>query len=223
MVNLIMLTIGEARIACYYWLMDLLHQLKDAIDPKLLLTQFGYIGLFLIVFAESGLLVGFFLPGDSLLFTAGILAATGIFNIWVLFPLIFFAAVIGDQVGYMTGATVGRKLFNRENSMFFKKHHVEKSQRFFEKHGASAIIIARFVPIVRTFTPILAGVGKMPYKTFVTYNIIGGLIWGIGMTALGYWVGGIPGVEKYVHYIALVIIVLSLIPAIKHLREAQKA
>ncbi len=198
--------------------MELLTWLKEHIDPKMLLTQFGYLGLFLVVFAESGLLVGFFLPGDSLLFTAGILAATtGIFNIWVLFPLVFLAAVIGDQVGYLTGSTLGRRVFNGGKAWFVKDHHIEKSEKFFAEHGHRAIIIARFMPIVRTFTPILAGISKMPYKTFVTYNLIGGLLWGIGMTALGYWVGGIPGLEKYVHIIVTAIIIISFIPAIKHL------
>ncbi len=203
-------------------LMDFLNQLRHAIDPNTLLTQFGYLGVFLAVFAESGLFFGFFLPGDSLLFTAGILAATGIFNIWFLIPLLFLAAFLGDQVGYWSGRTFGRKLFAKANFFLFKPEYVDRSEKFFARHGSRSIIIARFVPIVRTFTPILAGIGRMPYGTFVTYNLIGAVLWGIGMTFLGYGIGNLPGAQKYVNLIVVAIILISLIPVVMELMRHKK-
>lgn len=198
--------------------MEFLIELKHAIDPKVLLEQFGYWGLFLIVFAESGLFFGFFLPGDSLLLIAGVLAATGLLNIWILIPLIFIAAILGDQVGYWTGHKFGRRLFNREDSWLFHKDHVKKSEAFFAQHGNKTIILARFVPIVRTFAPIVAGIANMHYSTFLTYNIIGAVIWGIGITVAGYLLGNIPNIDKYLHIVIGVIILASLIPVISHIR-----
>ncbi len=203
--------------------MDLLSSIKHAIDPLVLIEQFGYIGLFLIVFAESGLFFGFFLPGDSLLLIAGTLAATGILNLWILIPIIFIAAFLGDQVGYWTGHKVGRRLFKRQDSWLFKKEYVERSEEFFAKHGHKTIIIGRFVPIVRTFTPILAGIGNMPYPTFFTYNLVGAVLWGIGITLIGYGLGNIPGVDRYINIIVLVVIVASIVPALIHLRQAKTA
>ena len=149
------------------------------IDLITLLKTAGYAGLFGIVFAESGLLLGFFLPGDSLLFTAGFLASQDFFNIWILIIGCFLAAVIGDSVGYTFGKKVGPKIFTREDSLIFRKHNLEHARIFYEKHGGKAVILARFLPIVRTFAPILAGVGVMRYASFLFYNVIGGIMWAI--------------------------------------------
>lgn len=159
----------------------------------------GYLGLFGIVFAETGLLLGFFLPGDSLLFTAGILAAEGYLNIYLLLVVLASAAIIGDSVGYTIGRKLGPRIFSKDESLLFNKSHLEKAQKFFDKHGPKTIIIARFVPIVRTFAPTLAGVGKMNYGVFLTYNIVGGLLWVLSITVLGYYLGlKIDNIEKYV-------------------------
>lgn len=183
-----------------------------------LIKTAGYLGLFGIVFAESGLLIGFFLPGDSLLFTAGFLASQGFLNIWYLMPLLFIGAVLGDNVGYAFGYKVGPMLFAREESIFFHKDHLERARIFYEKYGKKAIVIARFMPGIRTFAPILAGVGKMHYPTFMTFNLIGGFLWGVGMPLLGYFLGNtIPGVDKYLLPIVLLIIFLSLLPSIIHI------
>ena len=185
----------------------------DWVNPETLIETFGTLGLFLIVFAESGLLVGFFLPGDSLLFAAGLLASRGHLN----FPLIlvgcFIAAVAGDQVGYMFGNRVGPALFRRPNSRFFHRRHLEKAHRYFEKEGPKTIVLARFIPIVRTFAPVVAGVARMPYRTFVTYNVVGGFLWAIGVTTLGYVLGEtIPDIDKYLLPAVAIIVALSLIP-----------
>jgi membrane-associated protein len=189
------------------------------------------IGLFLIVFAESGLLIGFFLPGDSLLFTAGLFASQGKFGLNLPVVLIgcFVAAVLGDQVGYLFGKRVGPSLFRRPNSRLFKQDYVLKADAFFERHGAKTIVLARFVPVVRTFAPILAGVGKMHYRTFVTYNLIGGFLWAVGITSLGALLGnsiGADNIDKYLLPIIALIIVLSIIPAVievmRHRRAAKR-
>lgn len=173
----------------------------------------GYLGLFAIVFAESGLFFGFFFPGDSLLFTAGLLASQGIFDITILTIIITLGAILGDNVGYWFGAKVGPVIFNREDSFFFHKRHVERTRLFYLKHGSRAIVLARFVPIVRTFAPILAGVGTMPYKEFLKYNLVGGILWGMGVTLLGYFLGNtIPGIERYLFPIIIAIILTSFIP-----------
>ena len=148
------------------------------IDLPILIKTVGYLGIFLIIFAESGLFFGFFLPGDTLLFTAGLLASQGYFDITLLILFITFAAILGDQIGYLFGIKVGPKIFNHDDSFFFKKRYVADAEKFYKEHGKKAIILARFMPVVRTFIPILAGVGKMHYRTFVTYNIMGGLLWG---------------------------------------------
>jgi membrane-associated protein len=169
-----------------------------------LIKTAGYIGLFGIIFAESGLLIGFFLPGDSLLFTAGFLASQGFLNIWILMGLTFIGAVLGDSVGYWFGKKTGNKIFIKEDSFLFKKDNINKAEEFFKKHGAKAIVLARFVPIVRTFTPILAGVGTMHYKTFLSFNVIGGALWTIGVSLLGYFLGNIiPNIDKYLLPIVL--------------------
>ncbi len=182
-------------------------------DPRDLIETFGTIGLFCIVFAESGLLFGFFLPGDSLLFTAGLLSSQGTLNFPVILVGCFLAAVAGDQVGYAFGARVGPALFRRPDSRIFKQEYVDKARHFFERYGSKTIVLARFVPIVRTFAPILAGVGGMRYRTFVTFNVMGGLLWAVGVTSLGYALGeSIPDIDRYLYPIIGVIILLSVAP-----------
>lgn len=189
--------------------MDILHY----IDPKFLITTLGLVGVFVIVFAESGLFFGFFLPGDSLLFTAGLLASQGHFNVLLLWAGCTVAAIVGDSVGYAFGRRIGPKIFTREDSFFFHKKHIEHTNAFYERYGKKTIILARFVPIVRTFAPILAGVGQMTYRTFVTYNVIGGLLWTTLLIFLGFILGTvIPSVDRYLLPIILIIIVASLIP-----------
>lgn len=190
------------------------------IDLIELIKAVGYAGLFGIVFAESGLFIGFFLPGDSLLFTAGFLASQGFLDIWLLLALTFSAAVLGDNVGYAFGARVGPTLFKRDDSFFFHKDHLERARLFYERHGGKTIILARFMPIVRTFAPILAGVGKMHYRTFMAFNLIGAFLWAIGVTLLGYLLGNvIPGVDKYLLPIIAFIIFLSILPGIIHVAK----
>jgi membrane-associated protein len=194
------------------------------LDPRDLLVTFGTIGLFAIVFAESGLFFGFFLPGDSLLFTAGLFAAQGTLSLPVILVGCFVAAVAGDQVGYLFGKRVGPALFRRPDSRFFRQEYVERAQQFFGRYGAKTIVLARFVPIVRTFAPILAGVGRMPYRTFVTFNVLGGLLWAVGVTLLGYALGEmIPDIDTYLLPIIAVIIALSLIPIVLEWRRNRKA
>ena len=184
----------------------------------------GYIGVFGFVFAESGLLIGFFLPGDSLLFTAGFLASQGYLNIWVLAFGAWCFAVLGDSAGYAFGKRVGPALFKREESRLFKPRHLEKARVFYEKHGKKTIVLARFMPIVRTFAPIVAGAGEMHYTTFLAYNIIGGALWAVGVSLVGFFLGNlIPNIDKYLVPIILGIIVLSLLPPIIHtLRHRKK-
>jgi len=190
-------------------------------DLTSLIKTAGYIGLFGIVFAESGILLGFFLPGDSLLFTAGFLASQGYLNIVILVPLLFVAAVLGDSVGYYFGEKVGPKIFSRPESFWFKPENVEKTKKFFNKYGPKAIVLARFIPVVRTFTPIMAGVGKMEYRTFVIYNATGAFLWAIGLTTAGYLFGNvIPDADRYLIPIVLGIIVISFIPPVwEYLKE----
>jgi membrane-associated protein len=183
------------------------------------LTEFiinaGYVIVFLTIFAESGFLLGFFLPGDSLLFTLGIFASQGHLNIWLLLGLCISAAILGDSFGYWMGKYFGPKLFNRQDSFFFKQEYVTKTAAFFEKYGKKTIIMARFVPIVRTFAPIMAGVGKMNYRVFVFFNIIGGFLWAGGLLSVSYVLGSkIPGIEHYLEYIIIGIIAVSFIPII---------
>ena len=183
------------------------------IDLVALIKAAGYLGLFGIVFAESGLFFGFFLPGDSLLFTAGFLASQDYLNIWLLAVLMVIAAIAGDSVGYAFGRHIGPKIFTRDDSWFFSKQHVQRAKIFFEKHGRKSIILARFVPVVRTFVPILAGVGQMNYPTFFSFNVIGGLLWGAGLTVAGYFFGQVvPNVDRYLLPVIGGIIIVSLIP-----------
>ncbi|MFI1728588.1 DedA family protein [Streptomyces acidicola] len=195
------------------------------LDPNYLLDTFGIWGLLLIVFAESGLLIGFFLPGDSLLFTAGMLitSKTLDFPLWLAIVLICIAAIVGDQVGYMFGKKVGPALFTRPDSRLFKQENVTKAHEFFEKHGPKSLVLARFVPIVRTFTPIIAGVSGMQYRLFLIYNIVGGILWGAGVTLLGSWLGSIEFVRTNIEAILLLIVFLSVVPIIIELLKARKA
>ena len=176
----------------------------------------GLVVLGIIVFAESGLLVGFFLPGDSLLFFAGFLSSSAGGNVLPPLPLVAAvcagAAIIGDQVGYLIGSKFGRALFERPRGRFFNPANVAKAEQFFEKHGSKTIVLARFVPIVRTFVPTVAGVSKMHYRTFVTYNIVGGVLWGAGVTTLGFFLGEIDAVKNNIEIAAIVIVALSVLP-----------
>jgi len=193
------------------------------LDPEVLISTFGLIGILVIVFAESGLLIGFFLPGDSLLFTAGLLTADGkyiTYPLWLVCLLITIAAIAGDQVGYAFGRKVGPALFRRPNSRLFKQENVLKAHDFFEKYGARSIVLARFVPIVRTFTPIVAGVSRMNYRTFVIYNVIGGVLWGTGVTVLGYFLGQIPFVKANIEMILIGIVLVSVVPIAVELLRA---
>jgi membrane-associated protein len=184
----------------------------------------SYALLFAIVFAETGLLVGFFLPGDSLLVTAGLVAATGALNIWWLNVVLIIAAVVGDSVGYAIGRRIGPRLFTREKSLLFNPAHVERTRRFYERHGAKTIVIARFVPIVRTFAPTVAGVGQMEYRRFIFYNVAGGVGWVLSMTWAGYLLGqSVPNIGDHIHLVVAIVIVLSLIPiAVELLRERRR-
>ncbi|MEU9467590.1 VTT domain-containing protein [Streptomyces avermitilis] len=196
------------------------------LDPNTLLDNFGIWGLLLIVFAESGLLIGFFLPGDSLLFTCGLLITAGTldFPLWAAIALICLAAILGDQAGYMFGKKVGPSLFNRPDSHLFKQENVVKAHDFFEKYGPKSLILARFVPIVRTFTPIIAGVSGMKYRSFLIFNIIGGVLWGAGVTLLGSWLGNIEFVHKNIEAILILIVLVSVVPiAIEFLRARSKS
>jgi membrane-associated protein len=186
------------------------------LDPNYLLDTFGIWGLLLIVFAESGLLIGFFLPGDSLLFTAGLLIASKEldFPLWLAIVLICVAAILGDQAGYMFGKKVGPALFTRPDSRLFKQENVTKAHEFFEKYGPKSLVLARFVPIVRTFTPIIAGVSGMRYRSFLIFNILGGILWGAGVTMLGAWLGNIDFVKKNIEAILILIVFISVVPII---------
>ena len=194
------------------------------LDPKSLIDDIGLWGVFAVVFAESGMLVGFFLPGDSLLFTAGFLAS-GPSSVdealhlplgWLLVGT-FIAAVAGDQVGYVIGRRAGPAIFNRPDSRFFKQENVDKAHGFFERYGAKTIVLARFVPVVRTFVPVVAGVSNMQYRTFVTFNLIGGFLWAIGVTLLGYFLGQVDFIEENLELAILTIVAISVLPIAREL------
>lgn len=190
--------------------------LEVFLKPELLIETLGLLGVFAVIFAESGLFFGFFLPGDSLLFTAGVFASQGLISFPYLLIATFIAAVLGDNVGYWFGHKVGEQLFQRESSRFFKKHHLEEAQRFYEQNGNKTIVMARFVPFVRTFAPIVAGAAKMPYHTFMLYNLLGGLLWAVGLSTLGYFLGNIPFVKHNYEVVIILIVFGSLVPVIWH-------
>lgn len=193
------------------------------LDPENLIRTFGTLGILAIVFIETGLLVGFFLPGDSLLFTAGLLSAAGVLPpIWVLLITIPIAAIAGDQVGYAIGRKFGTPLFERPDSRFFKREYVDRSAEFFERHGPKAVVLARFVPIARTFVPVMAGTSRMRYRVFVTYNVIGGLLWGVGVPTIGYFLGGIQFVEDNIEPILIGIVLISVLPVFFELFRAKR-
>jgi membrane-associated protein len=173
----------------------------------------GLLGLIVIVFAETGLMVGFFLPGDSLLITAGLFAFKGDLNIWTLNIALVLAAIIGDATGYYIGRRTGQALYSRPNSLLFRREHLIKTHEFYEKHGGKTIIIARFMPIVRTFAPVVAGAAEMTYRNFAIYNIIGAFLWVLSMTLTGYFLAAaVPDIDKQIHKIVAVVIFLSLLP-----------
>lgn len=198
--------------------MQLLREFFERLRDLPALVQWaGYVGLTLIIFTETGLLLGFFLPGDSLLVTAGLLASQPDFglNVWILGAILTVAAIVGDSVGYSIGKATGPRIFTREDSLFFNKAHLLRAQAFYEKHGGKTIIIARFMPIVRTFAPVVAGVGKMEYRSFVIYNVVGGVAWVWSMLMVGYVLGRtVPGVAQHIEKVILVVIFLSILPGI---------
>ena len=188
-----------------------------------LIITFGYFGIFAVIFAESGFLLGFFLPGDSLLFTVGLLASQGYFNIWILVPVSMVCAILGDNFGYWCGLKFGSKIFNREDSFFFHRKHVDRTKAFYETHGKKTIILARFIPVVRTFAPILAGVGKMNYRIFFLYNVLGGILWAGGILIAGFYLGKFfPGLDRYILLIVIIIAFTSVIPILSEYFKAKK-
>ncbi|MDB5237774.1 MAG: hypothetical protein JWM46_44 [Candidatus Kaiserbacteria bacterium] len=187
--------------------------LSLAIIP--MLQVIGYPGIFLIIFLESGVFFGFFLPGASLLFTAGLLASKGIFDPWVLIPLVTLAAILGDNAGYWFGAKIGIKLFTRPDSKIFHQGHLRQAQHFYERHGTKAVILARFLPIVRTFAPIVAGIAQMNYRLFLLCNVFGAFLWATCVTALGYFLGSrFPIIQHYITPIVILIVILTMIPVV---------
>ena len=207
------------------WITELFNSVKEWLNPKIIIETllakggiFVYVGLVFIVFAETGLAVGFFLPGDSLLVVAGLFAATGKLNVAVLLSSLFVAAVVGDAVGYYTGAKLGPKLFRRQKSLLFRPSHLQRAHQFYEKYGGKTIIIARFVPIVRTFAPIVAGAAQMPYRRFVVFNVVGGLLWVSSMILGGYYLGSLLrdqlgiNLDEHIEWVIIVVIFLSLTP-----------
>lgn len=216
-------------------LIELFHYLKDLLNPKIIIETllvkggiFVYLGLIFIVFAETGLAVGFFLPGDSLLVVAGLFAATGKLNLAALLLTLFVAAVVGDAVGYYTGARLGPRIFKREKSLLFRPSHLLKAQAFYEKYGGKTIIIARFIPIVRTFAPIVAGAAKMPYRNFVVYNVAGGFLWVFSMILAGYFLGNLLkskfqiDLDEHIEWVVIIVVALSLMPPLIEYLKARR-
>jgi membrane-associated protein len=197
------------------------------LDPQHLITTFGLLGLLAIVFAECGLLIGFFLPGDSLLFVAGLVASGGLAGVhfvplWVLLIVVPLAAIAGNLVGYWIGYRAGPAIFNRPNSRLFRAEYVEKAHDFFEKYGARTILLARFVPIVRTFATVMAGASRMNFRLFAIYSVIGGIVWGAGVTALGYWLGQVVWIRDNIELIAIGIVVVTVIPVVFELMRGRR-
>ena len=193
------------------WLKDLFHKLTDVEN---LVRVGGLTAMTAIIFAETGLMIGFFLPGDSLLVTAGVFAAMGQLNIWTLNALLIVAAIVGDTVGYWFGRRVGPALFKRPKSLLFNPDHLRRAHDFYEKHGGKTIILARFMPVIRTFAPIVAGMGEMEYRRFLSFNVFGGLFWVISMTGIGYFLGKIPGVRDHIEIVIIIVVFLSILPGI---------
>jgi len=193
-------------------LIDIFHLLLS--DPVRLIQVVGLIGLIAIVFAETGLLVGFFLPGDSLLITAGLFAARGDLNLYVLLISLIIAAIVGDTVGFFIGRFLGTSLYAKEDSFFFRKKHIAAAHAFYEKHGGKTIIFARFIPIIRTFAPTVAGAAQMDYKRFFLFNVFGGLLWVVSLILAGFYLGSVFGdtIDKYIHVLIIGVIFLSFLP-----------
>ena len=193
------------------------------LEPETLIEAFGMLGMLAIVFVESGLLVGFLLPGDSLLFTAGLLSAHDVLpDLWILLVTIPIAAIAGDQVGYAIGRKAGPAIFKRPESRFFHHENVERAQAFFDRYGPRTIVLARFVPIVRTFAPVTAGVARMNYRTFLTYNIVGGVLWGVGVTTLGYFLGQVELIEANIEFVLIAIVGVSFMPMLIELYRGDR-
>lgn len=188
---------------------------------QILTSWVGYAMLFGVVFAETGLLVGFIFPGDSLLFTIGVVIGAGHLNIWAICAVLIVAAILGDQSGYFLGYRTGPKIFSRPDSRFFKQDYVRQTQAFYDQHGGKALIMAKFVPIVRTFAPFMAGVGRMPYPRFLAFNVFGGFGWVVSMTVLGYFLGEVPLVRKHFEKVVLLIILISILPVILHALQSR--
>jgi membrane-associated protein len=191
---------------------DLFHRLSNL--PELVQWA-GLFGLAAIVFSETGLLIGVFLPGDSLLVTAGLLAARGYLNVYALAPVLTVAAICGNSVGYFIGRATGPRIFNRENSLFFNKKHAIRAHEFYEKYGRKTIVLAQFMPIIRTFAPVVAGVGGMKFRTFITFNIMGAVLWIWSMVAIGYFLGSyIPGIDRHIEIVVAIVVFISLLPGL---------
>ena len=224
-------------------ILDFLYLIKEYLNPKFIIDTmldklgiFVYFGLFFIIFAETGLAVGFFLPGDSLLVVAGLFAAAGKMNIFVLLISLFIAGILGDLVGYLTGRRMGKTVFSRPKSRIFNPNHLLKAQKFYEKYGGKTIILARFVPIVRTFAPIVAGAANMPYRNFAFYNVLGSFLWIFSMLLAGYFLGsvveqiaqswfGVPDfkLEDHIDKVVIVVVLLSILPIIIEYIKARRA
>ena len=206
--------------------MSLIAPILAALDPKTIIAA-GYVAITVIIFAECGLLIGFFLPGDSLLFTAGLFASQAGFglDIWTLTILCGSAAIVGPLVGYWYGKALGPRLFNKEDSLLFRRRHLERAHEFYERHGGKALILARFMPVIRTFAPVVAGMASMGYRRFVVYTVVGAALWAVGVTWAGYFLGrAYPDAAKYLEYIVAAIILASIAPPIIHLlRERQRS
>ena len=206
---------------------ELINQVKGYLDPRTIAAA-GYVVLILVVFAETGLAMGFFLPGDSLLVVAGIFAARGDLNVFVLLVTLFLAAVVGDAVGFWTGQKLGPRLFRREKSLLFRPGHLEKANAFYEKYGGKTIIIARFVPIIRTFAPIVAGAANMEYKKFVLFNVVGGFAWVFSMILTGYFLGNLlrdrfgVNLDEHIEWVVIIVVALSLMPPVVEYLRARR-
>lgn len=202
-------------------LTDFFHRLSDL---PTLVQWAGLFGIAAIIFSETGLLVGVFLPGDSLLVTAGLFAAKGYLNVYLLAPVLPIAAICGNSLGYFIGRTTGPRIFSRENSLFFNKKHAMRAHDFYEKHGKKTIVLAQFMPVIRTFAPVIAGVGGMPFHTFIAYNVFGALFWIWSMLGIGYFLGNyIPGIDKHIEIVVLVVVFISILPGIISAIRARRA
>jgi membrane-associated protein len=193
-------------------IIDLLHRFSNLPD---LVQWAGLFGLSVIVFSETGLLIGVFLPGDSLLVTAGLLAASGYLNVYRVAPVLTLAAILGNSLGYFIGRATGPRIFNRDNSLFFNKKHAIRAHQFYEKYGRMTIVIAQFMPIIRTFSPVIAGVAGMRFRDFITYNVVGAVVWVWSMLGIGYFLGSyIPGIDQHIEIVVVIVVFISLLPGL---------